>query len=619
MNTKTIAVTVFYMVLQGYHAIIYPSDYACTLCEDPTQVTFNFIVVGGGSAGATVAARLSEIPEWNVLLLEAGGDPPESTENPLLWNHNLRTKYDWTFFSEQNPLFFKGMEDERCIISRGLMLSGSSSINAMIYLRGTVEDFRQWKNKYGCYGWDYEDVLPYFKKSEDFVDLSRLDPEVHSVGGMLTVTPLTTFDPAYTVIAEAEQSIHLIEVNDFNRKAPVIGYGNFDSTTRNGRRCSTLKAFLMPVLHGYHAIIYPSDYACTLCEDPTQVTFNFIVVGGGSAGATVAARLSEIPEWNVLLLEAGGDPPESTENPLLWNYNLRTKYDWTFFSEQNPLFFKGMEDERCIISRGLVLGGSSTINGMIYLRGTVEDFRQWKYKYGCYGWDYEDVLPYFKKSEDFVDLSRLDPEVHSVGGMLTVTPLTTFDPAYTVITEAEQSIHLIRVSDYNSKEPVIGYSDSDSTTRNGRRCSTLKAFLMPVSNRSNLYVAKNTIVTKIIIVDGVAVGVEFKCSSGEIKSVFCTNEVVLCAGPIKSPQLLMLSGIGPREHLNEHDIHVINDLPVGLNLQDHMSLPALVFTDRKCRPIEDIKKESSDLLKKEMSLFLKNTPTLGLSLDILKK
>lgn len=337
------------------------------------------------------------------------------------------------------------------------------------------------------------------------------------------------------------------------------------------------------------------------------------MVGGGSAGATVAARLSEIPEWNVLLLEAGGDPPELTENPLLWNQNLRTKCDWTFFSEKNPLLFKGMEHERCIISRGLMLGGSSSINAMIYLRGTVEDFRQWKNKYGCYGWDYEDVLPYFKKSEDFVDLSRIDPKIHSVGGMLTVTPLTTYDPAYTVIAEAEQSIHLIEVNDFNRKEPVIGYGNFDSTTRNGRRCSTLKAFLMPASNRPNLYVAKNTIVTKIIIVDGVAVGVEFKCSSGEFKSVFCTNEVVLCAGPIKSSQLLMLSGIGPREHLNDHGIHVVNDLPVGLNLQDHMSIPALVFTDRKCRPIEDIRNESSDLLKNEISLYSKNISTLGLS------
>ncbi|XP_025200304.1 glucose dehydrogenase [FAD, quinone]-like [Melanaphis sacchari] len=371
-------------------------------------------------------------------------------------------------------------------------------------------------------------------------------------------------------------------------------------------------AFCM-VLQGYHAIIYPFDYAPTLCEDPTKVTFDFIVVGGGSAGATVAARLSEIPEWNVLLLEAGGDPPELTENPILWNQNLRTKCDWIFLSEKNPLLFKGMEQERCIISRGFALGGSSSINAMIHLRGTVEDFRQWKNKYDCHGWDYEDVLPYFKKSEDFVDQYRFDPEIHSQEGPLTITPLETFDPAYKVIVEAEKSSNLIEVNDFNRKEPVIGYGNFDSTTRNGRRCSTLKAFLIPASNRPNLYVAKYTIVTKILIENNVAVGVEFKCSSNEFKTVFCKKEVIVCAGPIKSPQLLMLSGIGPKEHLSDHGIPIISDLPVGYNLQDHMSLPVFVFTDRKCRPIEDIMNESHDLLNKEMSLYSKNISTLGLS------
>ncbi|XP_060873694.1 glucose dehydrogenase [FAD, quinone]-like isoform X1 [Metopolophium dirhodum] len=367
------------------------------------------------------------------------------------------------------------------------------------------------------------------------------------------------------------------------------------------------------VLNGYHALIYPFDYAPTLCKDSTKVTFDFIVVGGGSAGATVAARLSEIPDWKVLLLEAGGDPPESTENPLLWNQNLRTKCDWSFLSEKHPLLFKGMEQERCIISRGCMLGGSSSINAMIYLRGTVQDFRLWKNKYGCHGWDYEDVLPYFKKSEDFVDICRYNSEIHSRGGPLTVTPLETFDPAYKVIAESEKSIHLIKVSDLNRKEPVVGYGNFDSTTRNGRRCSTLKAFLIPASNRPNLFVAKNTIVTRILIENGVAVGVNFKCSSEEIKSVFCTKEVVICAGPIKSPQLLMLSGIGPKEHLNYHGITTIKDLPVGFNIQDHMSLPALVFSDRKCRPTEDIINESKDFLQKEMSFYSKNISSLGLS------
>jgi len=290
-----------------------------------------------------------------------------------------------------------------------------------------------------------------------------------------------------------------------------------------------------------------------------------------------------------------------------------TKFDWAFLSEKNPSLFKGMEQERCIISRGLALGGSSSINGMVYLRGTVEDFRQWKYKYGCHGWDYEDVLPYFKKSEDFVDICRYDSEIHSRGGPLTITPLETFDPAYKVIAESEESINVFKVNDLNSKEPVIGYGNVYSTTSNGSRCSTLKAFLIPASNRPNLYVAKNTIVTRILIENDVAVGVEFKCSLEDIKSVFCTKEVVICAGSIKSPQLLMLSGIGPKEHLNDQGITTIKDLPVGYNLQDHMSLPGLVFTDRKWRPIEDIIKESNYFLKKDLNLYSQNISSLGLS------
>ncbi|KAL4089584.1 hypothetical protein QTP88_024597 [Uroleucon formosanum] len=375
----------------------------------------------------------------------------------------------------------------------------------------------------------------------------------------------------------------------------------------------TATVFFM-VLNGYHALLYPYDYAPELCENCTEVTFDFIVVGGGSAGATVAARLSEIPEWNVLLLEAGGDPPEISENPIIWTYNLKTKCDWAFLSEKNPLYFKGMEKGRCLISRGRMLGGSSSINAMVYLRGTLQDFRLWKYKYGCHGWDYEDVLPYFKKSEDFVDICRYDPEIHSREGPLTVTPFETFDPAYNVIAESQKLLNLTKVNDLNRIEPVaVGYGNFDSTTRCGHRCSTLKAFLIPASNRPNLYVAKNIIVTKIIIENDLAIGVDFRCLSEEVKSVYCTKEVVLSAGAIKSPQLLMLSGIGPKEHLNYHGIKTIKDLPVGLHLQDHMSLPVFVFTDRKCRSTEDIQNESSDLMQKELSLYSKNIPTLGLT------
>lgn len=296
----------------------------------------------------------------------------------------------------------------------------------------------------------------------------------------------------------------------------------------------------------------------------------------------------------------------------MWTTHLGSNYDWKFLTEKNPSLYKGMEDERCVISRGLALGGSSSINAMIYLRGTMHDFEYWKYL-GCYGWDYEDVLPYFKKSEDFVDNYRFDPEIHSQGGLLTVTPLKTFDPAYDIILEAERSLNLNMVNDFNQKILVPGFGNFDSNTRDGKRCSTLKAFLLPASNRKNLYVAKNIIVTRIIFEGKIALGVEFISLSKEYKSVFCTKEVILSAGPIKSPQILMLSGIGPKEHLQEFNISVLEDLQVGFNLQDHISLPALVFTDRKYRSKYDIMEESKNCIKEESSLYLKGISTLGLS------
>lgn len=293
--------------------------------------------------------------------------------------------------------------------------------------------------------------------------------------------------------------------------------------------------------------------------------------------------------------------------------SLKTEYDWNFDTEKCQIY-KGMEGGIYSLPQGCMLGGSSSLNAMIYLRGTKFDFDLWR-KNGCHGWGYKDVLPYFKKSEDFVDCSGFDVKIHSRGGPLTVSSLETSDPAYKIIAKAERSLNLCRVNDLNEKKPFSGYGNFDSTTRDGRRCSTLKAFLLPACNRTNLYVAKNTLVTRIVFREKTAVGVEFLCPrDGSIKFVFCSKEVILSAGPINSPKILMISGVGPKEHLEELNIPVVNDLPVGCHLQDHMSFPAIVFSDRKCnRTREQIRKESEHLLQKEASYILSNITSMGIS------
>jgi len=347
--------------------------------------------------------------------------------------------------------------------------------------------------------------------------------------------------------------------------------------------------------------------------DTDLIEFDFIVVGGGSSGCLIASRLSEVPEWNVLLLEAGGDPPITSENPILWSNHLKSKIDWNFPTEKCEIY-QGMEDGVYSYPRGRVLGGCSIINAMIYLRGTKENFNFWE-RCGCTGWGFDSVLPYFKKFEDFVDSTRFNPEIHAQGNELTVSPLETYDPAYKVFVEAEKSLNLNRIEDFNIIEPTVGYGDFDSTIRNGRRCSTLKAFLLPASDRTNLYVAKNVLVTRIICIDNKAIGVEYLSPSLEcIKSVYCTKEVIISAGPMKSAQLLMLSGIGPKEHLTDLGIPVLQDLLVGFNLIDHISYPPLVFSDRKFnRTKEEIQNESTDLLNKLNSYFHNNIGTMGIS------
>lgn len=344
------------------------------------------------------------------------------------------------------------------------------------------------------------------------------------------------------------------------------------------------------------------------------------MVGAGSAGAAVAARLSEVPEWNVLLLEAGGDPPDFTEIPLKYSEALRSVYDWSFVTEPEERMYKGLEGNRSLLSRGLMLGGSSSMNAMMYLRGTKRDFDEWA-RVGNVGWGYDDVLPYFLKSEDYVGPSGgRDMTPHGRGGPLTVGPLESVDPAYTVISKAMQHLNMSEVADLNRVTPaVVGYGKLDATVRDGLRCSTLKAFLMPASNRSNLFVAKYVRVTRVLFDrpgGRHAVGVQFQVPGGgpgATGRVYCTREVILSAGVIMSPHVLMLSGVGPARHLRSLGISVVKDLPVGYNYRDHVSFPGLVFSDRKNRSMAEIAADTEKLIHDTLKLISKGIATLGLT------
>lgn len=370
------------------------------------------------------------------------------------------------------------------------------------------------------------------------------------------------------------------------------------------------------------ALKYPNDYGPTLwADDGNEPAFDFIVVGAGSAGATVAARLSEVPDWNVLLLEAGDDPPESAELPYKFSETLRSRYDWTFFTEPERHLFKGLERERSTVSRGFMLGGSSSMNAMMYLRGTRRDFDGWR-RMGNDGWGFDDVLPYFVKSEDMSDGARAGgggeggsgAARHGRGGPLTVGPFESVDPAGPVFAEAWRRLNLTEVDDLNRvAPPVVGYGRLDGTVRDGLRCSTLKAFLMPARNRSNLFVAKNVRVTRIAWDGTRAAGVEYSAPDGETRYVYGTREVILSAGVVMSPHVLMVSGVGPREHLRKYGISVVSDLPVGYNYQDHVSFPGLAFSDRKNRSRADVARESVELMQRSINMTRAGVATLGLT------
>ncbi|XP_017797975.1 PREDICTED: glucose dehydrogenase [FAD, quinone] [Habropoda laboriosa] len=304
--------------------------------------------------------------------------------------------------------------------------------------------------------------------------------------------------------------------------------------------------------------------------------YDYIVVGGGSAGAVIASRLSEVSNWTVLLLEAGGNENEISDVPLLAGYTQLSEFDWKYQTSPPSLsaYCLAMNGDRCNWPRGKVLGGSSVLNAMVYVRGNRRDYDNWA-RLGNEGWSYDEVLPYFLKSEDNRNPYLARTPYHNTGGYLTVQEAPWRTPLSIAFLQAGQELGYEN-RDINGKEQT-GFMLTQGTIRRGSRCSTAKAFLRPVKNRENLHIAMNSQALKVLFNDDKrATGVKI-LRDGRQQVIRVRREIVLSAGSINSPQLLMLSGIGPKEHLAELDIPVVSDLRVGDNLQDHVGLGGLTF------------------------------------------
>ena len=292
---------------------------------------------------------------------------------------------------------------------------------------------------------------------------------------------------------------------------------------------------------------------------------DFIIVGAGSAGCVLAARLSKNPNNRVLLLEAGApDNKQEIRIPAAFSKLFHSEVDWNYMTEPEP----HTGNRPRYWPRGKVLGGCSSINAMMYVRGHPSDYDQWR-QLGNAGWSFQDVLRYFKKSEGFTGLTG-DPTFHGTTGPLEVTSQRSPNPLTDAFISAGQHLGLTHLDDINGATQD-GISFTHVTQRSGRRCSAADAFLKPAMKRRNLRVETQCLVQKIEFNGKKAVAVKYE-QRGKVVVAHSAREIVLCAGAIGSPQILMLSGIGPGAALSQLGIPVVADLPgVGQNLRDHLA------------------------------------------------
>ena len=301
-------------------------------------------------------------------------------------------------------------------------------------------------------------------------------------------------------------------------------------------------------------------------------SFDYVIVGAGSAGCVLADRLSADCGNQVLVLEFGGkDNSIHIQMPTAFSIPLnKPRFDWEMHTEVEP----GLNNRSIHQARGKVIGGSSSINGMAYVRGSAGDFEEWAVL-GADGWNYRDVLPYFRRAEDCI---HGKDEYRDTGGPVGVCNGNNMkNPLYRAFIKAGEQAGYGRTDDYNGYRQE-GFSRMDMSVRNGVRASTANAYLKPALNRDNLHLEMRALTQRVIMDGKKAIGVEYR-QNGRTVRARARREVLLCASAFNSPKLLMLSGIGPAEHLREHGIEVIHDLPgVGENLQDHLE----VWVQQRC-------------------------------------